>query len=183
MSVIVTIIWLQEKLLMNSLWVLNKKKEPMTNLKWILVTGHSTILKVFTMNTLGINTYYFANSWDLLRSLYEFFKNYLCCLGMWYCEIQYFLNQLWRGARLTAVPSSPRIPRCSRRPEARVRTNNCAYTYTGFLMFEDSWQQRGAKTDTHIQRHTHQKGTGVGRATGRSAAGQRRQRSRESADN
>ena len=81
MSVIVTIIWLQEKLLMNSLWVLNKKKEPMTNLKWILVTGHSTILKVITMNTLGINTYYFANSWELLWSLYEFFQNCLCCLG------------------------------------------------------------------------------------------------------
>ena len=61
--------------------------------------------------------------------------------------------RLWRGARLTAVPSSPRIPRCSRRREARVRTSNCAYTYTGFLMFEDSWRQRGAKTHAHTAAH------------------------------
>ena len=42
---------------------------------------------------------------------------------------------LWRGARLLAVPSSPCLLRRSRRPEARVRTSNCAYTYTGFLLF------------------------------------------------
>ena len=42
------------------------KKEPMTKIDTNTHTGHNTsILKEFTMNTLGINTDYFANSCEL----------------------------------------------------------------------------------------------------------------------
>ena len=41
------------------------KKEPMTNLIRILTPDIAPILKEFTMNTLGINTDFFANSCEL----------------------------------------------------------------------------------------------------------------------
>ena len=69
--------------IINELFMSSKpKKEPMTNLIRILTSDIAPILKEFTMNTLGINSDYFANSCELVWSLYEFFKYCFCCLGI-----------------------------------------------------------------------------------------------------
>ena len=60
---------------------IKSKKEPMTNLIRIVTPDIAPILKEFTMNTLEINTDYFANLCELFWSLYEFFKYCFCCLG------------------------------------------------------------------------------------------------------
>ena len=52
--------------IINKLFMSTKsKKEPMTNLIRILTPDIAPILKEFTMNTLWINTVYFANSCEL----------------------------------------------------------------------------------------------------------------------
>ena len=79
------------------------KKEPMTNLIRILTPDIAPILKEFTMNTLGINTDYFANSCEHFWSLYEFFKYCFCCLGGW---LTYFIYTEKNSAFLLNSKSS-----------------------------------------------------------------------------